>query len=134
MIAALVRCGVAAIFAFAACAATAQTIYRCGQTYSRVPCPGARAIEVEARTTAAQRAEARRVAASESRLADAMVRDRRAAEAALHPAVATSLGPAKVVAAPAPVKKPAKKKRKATTPDDGRDFIAAVPKAKKAPT
>jgi hypothetical protein len=135
MIAACVRCGVAAILTFAACATTAQTIYRCGQTYSRVPCPGARAIEVEARTTAAQRAEARRVAQSEKRLADEMVRDRRAAEAALHPALATSLGPAKVVAAaPAPVKKAAKKKRKATTPDDGREFIAIAPKAKKAPS
>ena len=64
-----------------------------------------------------------------------MARDRRLAEAAQRPALATSLGPARVAAIePVPVKKPAKKKkRKAATPDDGRDFIAAVPRSKKAP-
>ena len=124
-----------ATLALASGMATSQTIYRCGHAYSRVPCPSAKAIEVEGRPTAAQRAEARRVALREKRLADEMVRDRRAAEAALHPALATSLGPTKVVAAaPAPVKKPARRKRKAATPDDGRDFIAAVPRAKKVPS
>lgn len=121
--------------ALASGAASAQTIYRCGHTYSRAPCPSARAIDVESRTTAAQRAEARQVVLREKRLADEMVRDRRIAEAAQKPALATSLGPAKVfAAAPAPIKKSAKKKRKAAQPDDGRDFIAAVPKAKKAPS
>ena len=125
-----------AALALAGGAAGAQTIYRCGHTYSRAPCASAREIEVESRTTAAQRAEARQVAMREKRLGDDMARDRRLAEAAQKPALATSLGPAKVVAAaPAPIKKSAKKKKqKAAQPDDGRDFIAAVPKAKKAPS
>ena len=131
----IARWTLVAALALASGAACAQTIYRCGHTYSRVPCPSARAIDVESRTTAAQRAEARQVALREKRLADEMVRDRRLAEAAQKPALATSLGPAKVVAAaPAPAKKPARKKRKAAQPDDGRDFIAAVPKARKAPS
>ncbi len=126
-----------ASLALAGAAATAQTIYRCGQTYSRVPCPNAKTIEVEGRSTAAQRAEGRQIAAREKRLADEMARDRRVAEAAQQPALATSLGPAHVAAAPAPVKpstkKPGKKKRKAAQPDDGRDFVATVPRVRKTP-
>lgn len=131
----IARWSVVAALALASGVATSQTVYRCGHAYSRVPCPSGRVIEVEARTTAAQRAEGRQVALREKRLADEMARDRRLAEAAQQPALATSLGPARVAAAaPAPVKKPGKKKkRKATTPDDGRDFIAVVPRAKKLP-
>ena len=74
------------------------------------------------------------MALREKRLAQEMTRDRRLAEAAEQPALATSLGPARVAAAaPAPVKKPGKKKRKATLPKDDRDFVAVVPKARKAP-
>jgi hypothetical protein len=133
---AVARWALVATLALASGVAASQTIYRCGHDYSRVPCPGARALEVEARTTAAQRAEARQFASREKRLADEMARDRRLAEAAQRPALATSLGPAPKVAAATPVavKKPGKKKKhKATTPGDDRDFIAAVPRAKKAP-
>ena len=125
-----------AALALASGAASAQTIYRCGHTYSRAQCPSARALDVESRTTAAQRAEARQVASREKHLADEMARDRRLAEAAQKPALATSLGPAKVVAAApaAPKKSTRKKKPKGAQPDDSRDFIAAVPKARKAPS
>jgi hypothetical protein len=129
---ALARSALVAALALASGLAGSQTIYRCGHMYSRAPCPNAKAIEVEGRPTAAQRAEARQVALREKRLADEMVRDRRLAEAAQKPALATSLGPARVAAAtPPPAKKPARKKRRAAMPDGGRDFVAAVPRAKK---
>ena len=128
------RWTIAALLALASGAATSQTVYRCGSVYSRDPCPGATAIEVDGRTSG-QAAEARQVAAREKRLADEMTRDRRLAEAAQKPAMASSLGPAKVVAAaPAPPRKASKRKRKATPPDDGRDFVASVPKVRKTPS
>ncbi len=131
----LVRSMLIAALLCASGVATSQTIYRCGQAYSRVPCPNGKAIEVEGPSTAAQRAEGRQVAQREKRLADEMARDRRLAEAARQPALATSLGPARVAAAPAPTKAPAKKpsrkKRKAAQPDDGRDFVATVPRVRK---
>ncbi len=133
---ALIHWALVATLVLASGAATSQTIYRCGHTYSRVPCPSAKAIEVEGRPTAAQRAEAHQVALSEKRLAAEMVRDRRLAEAAQQPALATSLGPAKVIAPPpakASIKK-GKKKRKAAQPDDGRDFVATVPRVRKTPS
>ncbi|MEO7115595.1 MAG: hypothetical protein ABIZ18_07025 [Caldimonas sp.] len=115
--------------------ATSQTIYRCGQTYSHAPCANGKAIEVDERSTAAQRAEGRQVAQSEKRLADGMARDRRLAEAAHQPALATSLGPARVAAATAttkaPAKKPSRKKHKDAQPEAGRDFVAAVPRVRK---
>ncbi len=130
---ALVRWAACAVLVLAGGAATAQTIYRCGHSYSGTPCPNARAIEVEgARPTAAQRAEGRQVARRERRLADEMARDRRLAEAAQQPALATSLGPTQVVApVPKPHRKTSRKKRKTPAFDDGGDFIAAVPKAGK---
>lgn len=130
---AVARWVLATLLALASGAATSQTIYRCGSAYSSDPCPNAKAIEVAGRPTAAQRAEARQVALREKRLGDEMASERRLAEAAQKPALATSLGPARVGAtAPAPVKKPGKKKRKATMPDDGHDFVASVPKVKKS--
>ncbi len=128
------RWTIAAILALASGAASPQTVYRCGDVYSHDPCPGAKAIEVDSRTTAAQRAEGRQVAVREKQLADEMTRDRRLAEAAQKPALASSLGPAKVVAAAStPSKKLSRKKRKATPSDDGRDFVASVPKVRKTP-
>ncbi len=114
--------------------ANAQDIYRCGQTYSRVPCPNATVIPVESPPTAAQRAEGRQVALREKRLADDMARDRRRDEAAQRPALASSLGPIKAAVAAVPikpVKKPTKKRRNAAQPDDGRDFVATVPRVRK---
>ena len=126
-----------ALLALASGMATSQAIYRCGQTYSRVACPNAKTIDVaSARPTAAERAEGREVARREKRLADEMARDRRLAEAAQQPALATSLGPARAASASAaakPVKKPGKRKRKAAQPDAGRDFVATVPRVRKAP-
>ncbi len=67
----------------------AQPVYRCGSTYSQVPCPGGRMVEATDPISAAQRAEARRVAALERQQAAQMERDRRAQEAAQKPAAAS---------------------------------------------
>ena len=132
---AIVHAIVAAVVA-AAGPTTAQTVYRCGHTYSPVPCPNAKELHLDARPTAAQRAEARRVALVEKRLAAEMARDRRAEEAAHPPALASSLGPAPVhAAASAPAKKHGSKtKKKTASPDDALDFVAGVPKVKKVPS
>ncbi|MGZ5206772.1 MAG: hypothetical protein ACXWIZ_17685, partial [Caldimonas sp.] len=84
-------------------------------------------------TSAAQRAEAARVAARERRLAEDMARDRRRAEAAIKPAVAGNLGPQKAAAPEAKAKpsKAKKKKRGKPPPEEGEDLIARVPKTVK---
>lgn len=96
----------------------AQAIYRCGKTYSQTPCPdGGRIVEATDPRSAAQRAEARRIAAAERRAAAAKERERRAAEKAAQTGNAApgTLGAATATAASAPA---APKK----------DFVATVPK------
>ena len=65
-----------------------QPVYRCGSTYSQVPCPEGRIVDATDPRSAAQRAEARRIAALERQQATQMERDRRAQEAAQKPATA----------------------------------------------
>jgi hypothetical protein len=126
---------VLATLLLSAMAAAGQTVYRCGNEYTRVPCADGKPVDTDnGAITARRAAEAREVAAREKLLAEDMVRERRAREAAQHPAMATSLGPSKpVVVASLPAK--AKKKTKAKAkphPEDAGDFVAAVPKAPKA--
>jgi len=66
-----------------------QPVYRCGSTYSQVPCPEGRMVEATDPRSAAQRAEAQRVAALERQQATQMERERRAQEAAQKPAGAS---------------------------------------------
>ena len=120
-------------------AATAQSaVYRCGNEYTRTPCGEGRVVDTQgSATSAAQRAEAARVVASEKRLAEEMARDRRRAEASIKPALAGSLGPQKKAEADTKVPvKPGSKRKKSRTKvrpvgDDHDDFVAQVPKAKK---
>lgn len=112
--------------------ASAQTVYRCGNEYTTVPCSEGKAVDIDNSAAGKRSAEARQVATRERRLADEMARDRRAREAALKPAGAASLGPVKANApalAASASKKP-KKKAKVHIGREG-DFVAAVPKAKK---
>jgi len=120
---------------FAVAGAHAQVVYRCGSVYSQTPCPQAKVVEATDPRSAAQRAEARRVAADERKLAADMRRDRLAEEGALTPAAAGSLSPSKPAAA-----KPessanrgtGKKKKKALLkPAAGEDFVASGPSSKK---
>ena len=115
--------------------AQAQTVFRCGSVYSQTPCPQARVVEATDPRSAAQRAEAKRVASSERQLAADMRRDRLAEEGARQPAAAGSLSAAK----PAPAKadshanRSGKKKQKRTSvkPADGENFVASGPSSKK---
>jgi hypothetical protein len=125
---------VAAALALASLWAEAETIYRCGHEYTDVACPHGSALAVGAAPSAQQRAEAAQVVLGEKRLAAEMTHDRRECEAALQPALASSLGPARPPVAPAAPNAKAKHVNghpKAALPDDGDDFIAAVPKTKK---
>ena len=119
--------------ALAATGAASQTVYRCGNEYSRVPCANGKPVDTGAATDARQAAEARQSASRERRLAEEMARDRRAREAALKPATASSLGPARSVqpqAAASASMKPKKRAKAKIRVVDERDFVARVPKVK----
>jgi len=112
----------------------AETIYRCGNEYSNVACTNATSLAVVGAVTPEQRAEAREVARREKTLAAEMTRDRREQEALAKPALAGSLSAPRAAAAapPAAARKNAKKHDRKAAIDAERDFVAAVPKAKKA--
>ncbi len=93
----------ATLLAAALSAAQAQTVYRCGNAYSQVPCPQAQPVDVSDPRSATQRAEARRVADDERRLAAGMRRDRLADEGSARNFAAVSLSgapPTPLAAAP----------------------------------
>ena len=124
----------ALLLAVAGGAAAQGAIYRCGNEYSRTPCSQGKLVETEsAARTAAQRDEAVRVAAAEKQLAEDMARDRRRAEAAIKPATAGSLGPARPVPAAAKTAKAGKGKdkgkKKGGSGTEG-DFVAVAPARK----
>jgi hypothetical protein len=123
---------VATLAAVASAAAGAETIYRCGNAYSSVACAHATTLVVADAVTPEQRAEARDVARREKTLAAEMTRDRREQESLAKPALAGSLSaPRAAAATPAAAKKHAKKHDRKAAIDEERDFVAAVPKAKK---
>ena len=124
---------VAGVLLAAASAAPAQTVYRCGNEYTRVPCTGGTSVETNGSATAAARAEADRTAVREHRLGDQMERDRLRNERAHKPAMAANLGPRKTAAPSASASashKPKKKARARIRVVEGDDFIARVPGAK----
>jgi hypothetical protein len=110
------------------------TIFRCGNEYSDVACTHATTLVVAGAVSPEQRAEAREVAQREKTLAAEMTRDRREQEALAKPARAGALSSLPVAATPlvAAGRKHAKKHDRKATIDEARDFIAAVPRAKKA--
>jgi hypothetical protein len=116
-----------------ASAASAQEIFRCGDSYSQTPCANAKVVALVPAATDAERAQAREVAARTKLLASEMVRDRRERERAIRPATAISIGPtapARAASSAASFKKKHAKKRSAA--DDGEhDFVATVPKPSK---
>ncbi len=82
------------LFAFTAAGAGAapSAIYRCGpegREYSQVPCAGGTLVDASDPRSAAQRAEAVKVAARERQRAAELERERRAQEAATKPAIAS---------------------------------------------
>ncbi|MES2227153.1 MAG: hypothetical protein V4540_05235 [Pseudomonadota bacterium] len=98
--------------------ASAQSIYRCGNSYSESPCAeGGRVVDATDTRSPAQLAEARRVAADERRFAAELRRDRLADEKALKPSGATSLsGPVPATSALATVPHHPKKRARTKLP------------------
>ena len=105
----------------------AQIVYRCGTEYSQTPCPGGKILESSDPRSAAQRAEAVRVAAQERKKAAELARERHALEAGTQPARATGFNgrPAADASAAAPRVK-AKKPSRATAAE-GAAFVAVEP-------
>jgi hypothetical protein len=58
----------------------AQTVWRCGSSYSQQPCPGGAAVSTSDRPTPAESALASRLATDDARRADAMEKARLAQE------------------------------------------------------
>jgi type IV secretory pathway VirB10-like protein len=62
-------------------AASAQTLYRCGNEYRDTPCPGGKAVDTQDPRTPEQRAQTLQASAKEAALAEKMENTRLAAEA-----------------------------------------------------
>ncbi len=67
--------------------AFAQTVYRCGSSYSQVPCPAGTAIEVDDARSAGQQKQTRTAAKRDAKLADDMEKTRLKQEAMAAPAL-----------------------------------------------
>ena len=77
---------VSTVLCLAGAAAWAQTVYRCGNSYSQTPCPNAVALDVADPRTPAQRDEAAAAAARDAQTANALESSRLAEEARLEAA------------------------------------------------
>lgn len=121
-----------ALLLAASAGASAQSVYRCGNEYTRVPCSNGKTVDTDNRASSTKQvAEARQVAERERRLGNDMERDRLRREAALRPARAGSFSASKPAepAASASLKPKRKAKAKIRVVDE-KDFVAKVPKAK----
>lgn len=91
----------------------AQTIYRCGESYSQQPCPGGKEIQADDPRSAGQRSQTSEAARRDAQAADAMEKARlkeeaKPAQAILPPArVETPEQPPGPAGAAAMAKKPA---------------------------
>ena len=56
--------------------ALGQTVYKCGNTYSQVPCPGGVVVDVTDKRTSAQKAQTDLATGRDARTADAMEKAR----------------------------------------------------------
>ena len=109
------------ILALAACffssSAMAQTVYKCGSTYSQFPCPDGVVINADPRSSA-QKAQADQATARDARTASAMEKARLLQEKA-DLAANTPKAPAKAASASKKHKSDAKKKKKPVTEKPG---------------
>jgi hypothetical protein len=120
----------------AACAtatmpAAAQSVYRCGDSYSQKPCPGGAPVPTDDPRSAAQRAQTREAAQRDGKTADAMEKARLKEEAKAAQAYipAPMLEPAVDETKPDPAVKP--KKQQYFTAAAPRKPGEAAPKKKK---
>jgi hypothetical protein len=114
------------VFALAMHAHAADTIYRCGDSYSQQPCAGARTLSVDDPRTPAQAKQTQDAALRDAKAADAMEKARVAQEAKPAP---VGMPPAKAesprVEQPLLTKVKAKKGQKGKEPEH---FTAVSPK------
>ena len=111
-------------------------IYRCGpdgREYSQVPCAGGKVVEASDPRSAAQRAEALKVAASERKRVAELERDRRATEAAIKPPTASGFNGRPPPAAPVALasSEKGKSKKRHTKVKPLPDTAAAKPAAER---
>jgi hypothetical protein len=113
--------------------AQAQPIYRCGTEYSRTPCPGGKMLESSDPRSAAQRAEAVRVAAQDRKKAAAMERERRAQESGAKPLQAAGFNgrPPPPESAASGAERGKLKKASKAKPAKSADFVAVEPGSSK---
>jgi hypothetical protein len=74
--------------------AQADTVYRCGESYSNSPCAGATVVATDDARSAAQRADTQAAVKRDAALAQAMEKDRLRLEAKAAPAVILASAPA----------------------------------------
>ena len=101
--------------------ANAQTLYRCGNTYSQTPCDHGKTIDVTDSRTAAQQKQAAAATSNRVALAGVLEKERLAREKRV---LTTKKGPAAVIApaagpsgVPAPTDKALAKRRKKAASD-----------------
>lgn len=110
------------LLAFSLPWAAAQTVYRCGSSYSQEPCAGGKAVDVTDKASAADAARATRGAQVDAQRADAMEKARLAQEKNAPKAIVMGAPPA----AEAKPGKDAKGKKKA----EDKPFTATAPAKK----
>lgn len=103
-----------------------QTIYRCGNSYSQSPCPGAASLDVADTRTAAQKAEADAATAAAARSAAIMEKERLARERGVPARTTEKVANHQAKGESAPPGGKGTKKTKPPAPY----FIAAVPTEK----
>jgi hypothetical protein len=122
---------VALSLAVAALAASGQSVWRCGNSYSSKPCAGGAEVDVTDHKSAADAAQARKVVAEEERRAEAMEKARMAQEKNAPRVIVIGAREAPIAEHDKPVAakgKPKKKKAGAREPDT---FTASAPKQAK---
>ncbi|CAN5443020.1 hypothetical protein BH11PSE7_BH11PSE7_13450 [soil metagenome] len=91
--------------------AGAQTVYRCGSSYSQSPCPAGVAVAVDDPRSAQQKQETEAAARHDSKTADGMEKSRLKQEAMDRPAQLAAARAAQKAATQKPEKTPAPKKQ-----------------------
>jgi len=91
----------------------AETVYRCGESYSQQPCPGGKPVQADDPRSESQRTQTREAARRDAKVADEMQKSRlkeeaKPAQALLPPSKAEALDPPEAPAvSPGVAKKPA---------------------------
>ena len=108
----LPRLAACLVLASSAGVAAAQPVYRCGNEYTRVPCPGGRSVETQDGPSARDRARAQQALSAQKREAAALAAERERREATPR-AAPVNLGPAAPAGASASAAASLKPPRKA---------------------